>query len=152
MKKIIIILVALVLVAAVAVVGIGVFTANTPERALKDIAMDVKESGLEGLEPHLTDSAKTALDTITAVTDNKIVGAIVDIFADGDYITMLKEGIKDIDWGTPDILKGDGKATVTLPFDYQGKIKGTVEIDMTKVEKEWKISNISLPKLDDINF
>ncbi len=150
MKKGIVITVAVVLLAALIIGGIAV--AGSPEVALLNIAKDVKESGVDGLLPHLTDGAEKTISSIVAVSENKIVGMLMSLLGDSDYTGVLKNNLKDVEWEINDILKGKDKAEVVLDFDYEGKLCGTVEINMIRKDGEWRISGIDLPKFEKINL
>ena len=53
MKKALFIIISIVALIAATIIGIGVYVANTPEYALKEMIDDVNTSGMDGLIPIL---------------------------------------------------------------------------------------------------
>lgn len=155
MKKVLWVVIPILLIAIGAGVYFGVI-ADSPELALAQIAKDVDESGIDGLMPHLTDSAKLTVSAINTlgdtIGDNKTVDTILSFLGQEDYSEIIASNLKEIDWKLEDITKSDESADVVLRFDYSGKLNGTIDFTMTKVDGEWKISKLDLPKVSQINF
>lgn len=151
MKKTILIISSVVLLLAVVVGGFGFYIVNTPEYALKSIIEDVNDSGMEGLNPHLTGKAKETLDMVASVTESDLFSKIMGFINQNDYIGVLKSEIQEIQWGVDDVLKSKENAAVILSFNYEDKLIGTIEISMIKEEGQWKIDGIEFPKFTEVN-
>lgn len=152
MKKTILIISSVVLFLAVVVGGFGLYIVNTPEYALKSIIEDVNDSGMEGLNPHLTGKAKETLDMVASVTESDLFSKIMGFINQNDYIGVLKSEIQEIQWGVDDVLKSKENAAVILSFNYEDKLIGTIEISMIKEEGQWKIDGIEFPKFTEVNW
>lgn len=145
--------VAVLLLLAVAAGGAWIFlTLNSPEYALAQMAQDVKRSGLDGLEPHLTQEAQETLDKLGAVSDNTLVGSILSALNADSYLDTLKDKLSEVEWSVDDVLRNSEKARVSLGFNYEDKITGTVEVDMVRRDGEWKISGIGMPDVEKLDW
>ena len=141
-----------ILVLGVILGGVGYYAIHTPEYALKKIGDDVKLSGIDGLYPHLTGKARETVDSVSSVMDNDILGAIIGLIGQSDYVSVLKSKIQEIQWGVKEVLKNSKNASVILTFNYEEKLTGTVTLSMVKEEGSWKIDGIELPKFENVNL
>lgn len=148
MKKVLLIICAVVLFLAVVATSAYFYIVNSPEYALKGIMEDVTSAGMDGLTPHLTSEVQTKINSVTTVTDNKLVSALIKVIGKSDYIDALKTELQSVNWTLEEVLKNRNRAAVFLSFDYQGKITGTLEIHMTRENGEWKISGLNIPEFD----
>lgn len=143
---------------AMVVTAFGIFFVGTPEYALWRMASDVKEDGLNGLRPYLTENAEKTLDSITAISQNKVVKILAGLLmlygklSDTDYAGILKSEIKSVKWSLKDVEKDKTQASVTLGFDYEQKLVGTVSLTMAKIQGDWKIDSISIPRFQKIDL
>lgn len=132
---------------------IGIYAAvrvvNSPEYALSQILKDVKAEGLDGLTPHLTESALETVERLNSFTDNKAVGWVLSLLGKEDYLDTLKADLSKVDWQLDDILKNSKKANVYLDFNYEDQLKGKLNIGMLKENREWKINSLSWPEFSD---
>jgi hypothetical protein len=143
-----------IIIAAVSVVlclliTVCVAILSSPEYALLKISKDVKKSGIEGLEPHLTEKARIVVHSIDAVSDSKLVDSILTAIGKTNAAGVLKEHINEVEWKLKDILKGKKQATAILEFNYKNLLIGTIEINMER-DDGWKISGIELPKFEKV--
>lgn len=152
MKKVLLITLSIVVLIAVALISIGFYITNTPEYALKEMIDDVTVSGMDGLHPHLTGEARETIDAVSSVTDNALFNTIVDLIGQSEYVGILKSEIKEIQWGVSEVLKNKGNASVTLSFNYEDKLVGTIELSMVREDGDWKIDELEFPKFDKINW
>lgn len=152
MKKAILIISSVVLLLAVAVGGFGLYIVNTPEYALKSIIEDVNDSGMEGLNPHLTGKAKETLDAVSSVTESELFNTIMGYIDQSDYIGVLKSEIQEIQWEVDDVLKSKENAAVILSFNYEDKLIGTVSISMIREKAGWKIDRIGFPEFTKVSW
>lgn len=51
--------------------------------------------------------------------------------------------LSKVEWRLGDILKSSDKASVSLDFNYEDTLTGTVTLTLVQEEKEWKINDIS---------
>lgn len=151
LKAIIILLVTVLLFGGI-VFGAGVYIVRTPQYAMAKIMQDVSRSGMDGLRPHLTQSAQETVDKVTAVAENNLVGAILDLFGQTDYAGVIKSELQSIDWQVEDILTGADNASVVLHFDYDGRLTGRIDITLVREGNEWKISGLTYPQFETINW
>lgn len=145
----------IVLFIIILVMGIGVclgvsFT-RSPEYALMNIAKDVKESGLDGLMPHLTGEAKETVKAINSISENKLLNTILSVLDKDDYVSVLKSNIKKVEWKINDILKGNKQTDIVLTFNYEDKLVGTIGVTMLREHDVWKISGVEMPEFENIN-
>ena len=151
-KKKLIIIGASVVVLAIAAVGVFHYFRQTPEYVLMKISSDIKESGIDGLRPHLTEEAREKVDAITAITENKLLNTIVSFLDKKDYVGVLKSEIQVVQWELEDIMKGKNNADVLLAFNYDDRLIGTIEISMVKCSDGWKIAGLEMPQFKEINW
>ena len=152
MKKAHYIIIAIMMLLIGLSIFIGISIQNSPEYALMQIAGDIKEAGIKGLTPYLTEDAQKVVDTVSAVTENKLISSIIGLFGQSEYAGILKSEIQDIQWDVEDILKSSKHASVILAFNYENKLIGTIEISMVREDSGWKIDGLELPKFDEINW
>lgn len=152
MKKALLIIGVVIAVIAIAVACFGIYVVRTPEYALAQMIKDVNSSGMDGLRSHLTADAQEKLDTVAALADNKLVGAIVGLFAKDDYVSVLKSEMQQVQWEVEDVMKGSNNAEVILSFNYEERLIGTIALSLVKDDGEWKIDSLELPKFDEINW
>jgi len=152
MKKALIIIGSIIAVFAIIITCVGFHFVQTPEYALMKISKDIKESGIDGLRPHLTEDAQETFDTVSAIAENKFVSSIMGLFDKTDYISILKSEIQAAQWDVEDIMKSNNNAAVILAFNYDDRLIGTIEISMVHSEDGWKIDGLELPKFDKIDW
>ena len=91
MKKIYLIITIIIVVLALLVGAFfGVRVLNSPEYALRQISVDVKESGIDGLMPHLTEDTREKIAKIKDITDNKLVSTVLKLLDKTDFVGVLK--------------------------------------------------------------
>ena len=151
MKKTWIVIGSIVIVLAI-ILSLGLYMVQTPEYALLTIARDVKTSGIDGLRPHLTDDALAVVDKVSAITENKLIGAIVSLLGKNESVSILKSKMQEMQWNVVEIMKGKEHADVILAFDYDDKMTGTIEMSMVHSKDGWKIDGLELPKIETFNW
>ena len=151
MKKAIIIIGILLIIVAIAI-GIFNHIRSSPEYALAKIVEQVREEGFEAVESNLTEEAYAKIEPIISISKSNIVNSIVSLFTDDNYTNILVEKAKDIKWSVGDIIKNRRKASVTIGFDYEGKLKGTIDLELIKTNKKWKINNLYNLQIDKIEL
>ena len=130
------------------VAGAVISIRNSPEYALLTIAKEVETSGVDGLKPYLTGEVLETVEHIDTLSENKVIGAISSILNAEYYVDLLKTELAQVKWELNDIQKSSGQAQISLGFNYEEKLTGTVDVTMVRENRAWKISEISLPELD----
>lgn len=145
MKKIVISITALFLLVCVAGGGFLMFRHRSVEYALTQIYKDVKESGITGLEEHLTENSREFVEKVTEWSEHPLVAGALLFSSQYEEVSFLKSQIKEIAWTVEDLLKGKKRTDVVIGFNYQEQVVGTVDVILIYVDREWKIDSISVP-------
>jgi len=151
MKKTIIIIGVLLIIVAIAI-GICNHIRSSPEYALAKIVEQVKEDGFEAIENNLTEEAYAKIEPVINIAKSNVVNSIVSLFTDDNYTNILVEKAKEINWSVGDIIKNQRKASVTIGFDYDGKLQGTIDLELLKINKKWEINNLHNLQIDKVDF
>ena len=122
------------------------FRRLSPEYALIEAYADVKEEGLGGLKKHLT---QKALKTIERV---EFVGDLSAIAMKENPKDLLIGKMGEFEYEVIDMLKGKETARCKIGFNYRDSVEGTIEIELIKEEKEWKIDGLKNPHFDKLNL
>lgn len=144
MKKIAVIvagIVVFVLLAGGCFLLYGIF--HSPEYALKQTIEDVNESGLEGLQSHLTGNASEIIGGVSAVADNNLLSYVYSLADLDEYAAILMSEMSEVEWSVEDIMKGKKNAEAMISFRYKDYFSGSLSIDMVWEDGEWKIDNLS---------
>lgn len=115
---------------------------STPEFAIIKLRNNVKKIGFAAVEQCLTEEASKKLEPIRKLAGNKIVSSILSAVSKNEYVGVLVEKAKQINWSVDDIIKNRRKASVTIRFDYDNNIVGTVDMELLKINGKWYINNI----------
>ncbi len=143
--KIIAVILALVLIAGVC--G-GVVFLRSPEYAAMKIVREMKESGMEGLRPYLTEDLQKKADAISSITNNKLVNLVIGLLGKEDAINKIVSELKTVEWEVGDIMKGKNQAVASVHFRYEESISGTMEVTMIREKDGWKISAVAIDQID----
>ena len=122
------------------------FMRLSPEYALNEAYADVKEEGMQGLKKHLTDNA---LKTIEKV---EFIGDLSTLAMMENPTNLLISKMGEFEYEVIDMLKGKESARCVIGFSYKDSVEGTIEIELIKEEKEWKISGLKNPHFDKLNL
>lgn len=139
---------AIIFLLLVVVSGAVISIRNSPEYALLVMVKEVETSGVEGLKPYLTGEVLESVEYIDTLSENKVIGAISSILNAEYYMDLLKTELTQVRWELNDIQKSSGQAQISLSFNYEEKLTGTVDFTMVRENRAWKISEISLLELD----
>lgn len=150
MKKAIITIISILLALGIMGGGYIFYKTTTPEYALAKMIADAKESGITGIEEHLTEDTRQKVEQIIEWSENPLVTGILSATSESEEISLLTSKISEIDWSVEDILKGKNQAEVVIGFNYNEQVIGTVNIVMLRENHKWKISGIELPSFDKV--
>ena len=152
MKKRILAIAAAVVVLAAGAAGFSAYRVlSAPEYALASIAADMKKSGLDGLEPHLTGDARTAWELAGVIGGAPIVEPLLSALGE-HYADDIRDGLSQIEWELGEVLKGRDRAELTLNFRLPDRVSGSIPLTMVRMDGEWLISEVGLPDLEEIHL
>ena len=60
----------------------------------------------------------------------------------------LNDTLKECEYIVKDLLKGSSSAKAIMAFEHKDGTKGTIELTMIKENKEWKVDDMDMPKLE----
>ena len=115
----------------------------SPEYVVEHAITDMRNAGLEGLKPYLTDNAEKNVQTIISVSNG------VSLLTGGNKVSVLFDRLADCEWTVDEILKGSESAKAILGFAIRGgtdEIEGTLQLTLIKEDKEWRIDGVDMPK------
>ena len=148
-KKVIIAVISILLIAGLAAGGYIFYKTTTPEYALYQTMQDIRESGMDGLKAHLASNAREKADRVTEWSDNAIVSGLLSLITQQEDISgLLQAGLSDMTWTLQGVTKDGQQATVTVDFDYQGKMTGSLNITMLREDRQWKIDGVEVENVD----
>lgn len=151
MKKTLIIICSTILILAVIVGGGMLYVINTPEYALAKLCDEVRDMGFDAVLPKLTDEACEKVAPVLKIINNNVVQSILAFLSDDDYSRILVEKASEIEWSVGDILKNNKKASVTIGFNYVDKIVGSIDLELLKIDGDWKINDLYNLDVDKIS-
>lgn len=146
MKKARIIIISIAILLVVSLACGVIYVMGTPEYTLAKVVDDVKESGMDGLQPYLTEDAQEVVDMISTITENELVSSILGLFNQNDSVSVLKTKIQEMEWDIQDIEKDKENAIFVLAFNYDNSLTGTIEVSMIHTDDGWKIDGLGMPK------
>ena len=124
----------------------SLFRRWSPEYALNEAYADVKEEGMRGLKKHLTSKA---LKTIESV---ELIGDLTTLAMMENPTNLLVSKMGEFEYTVIDMMKGKETARCVVGFSYQDNVEGSIEIEMVKEEKEWRIDGLKNPHFDKLKL
>ena len=128
--------------------GITLFERWSPEYALNNAFEDMRKSGVDGLKKHLTSNALKNLNTIESIASRPEVSLLTTAFMGGNAVKVLLDKLSECEWTIKEMMKGSENSTAIVKFDYQDKMVGTIDMNMIREDKIWKIDGLEIPKFD----
>ena len=128
--------------------GITLFERWSPEYALNNAFEDMRKSGVDGLKKHLTSNALKNLNTIESIAGRPEVSLLTTAFIGGNAVKVLLDKLSECEWTIKEMMKGSENSKAIVKFDYQDKMVGTIDMNMIREEKIWKIDGLETPKFD----
>ena len=142
MKKAVTVAVCSFIVIVIILGSIICYVANSPEYALAMICAEMKESGFDAVLPHLTDAAYGKVEPIIRISNNRLVQSVMSLFSANEYASVLIDKASNINWSIGDVLKNHRKASVTIEFNYNDTIIGAIDIELLKIDSNWRINDL----------
>ena len=128
--------------------GITLFERWSPEYALNNAFEDMRKSGVDGLKKHLTSNALKNLNTIESIASRPEVSLLTTAFIGGNAVKVFLDKLSECEWTIKEMMKGSENSKAIVKFDYQDKMVGTIDMNMIREEKIWKIDGLEIPKFD----
>ncbi len=148
MKKTVLILIVAVVFTAACIGGFLVWRKLTSaEAALNRMIGEVRASGIDALEPHLTGSALTVFEKLRQASRNPVVRLLSVSGLTDRAASVLGGASSSFTAVLKDIRHGSGTASVTLTLS-SGSFSEDVSIEMVLLDREWKICDLSVPVTD----
>ena len=120
----------------------------SPEYALNNVLVDMRESGLDGLKKHLTANARKTVEGFEKVSGRPEVSFISSSILGDNAVSILLDKLSDCEWTVKDVMKGDETSKAILGFNFEDNMAGTIELTMIKEDEVWKIDKLGMPKFD----
>ena len=124
----------------------NLFRRMSPEYALNEAYADVKEEGMRGLKRHLTSKALKTIEKI------ELVGDLSALAMAENPTNLLISKMGEFEYVVIDMLKGKETSRCVIGFSYKDSVEGTIEIELIKEEKEWRIDGLKNPHFDKFNL
>lgn len=122
--------------------SISLFRRWSPEYALNAAYADVKEEGMRGLKRHLTANALKAIERIDTIT------SLSTLVIKENPTNLLISKMAEFEYVVLEIQKGSETAHCLVGFNLKDSVEGTIDIEMVKEDKEWKIDGLKNPHFD----
>ncbi len=124
----------------------NLFRRWSPEYALNETYADIKEEGMKGLKKHLTENALKTIESVESI------GNLSSLIVGSDPTKLLISKMAEFEYVVNDVLKGSDSARCIVAFNYKDSVEGTIEIQMIKEEKEWRIDALKNPQFDKLEL
>ena len=132
--------------------SLSLFERWSPEYALSCAFEDMNEKGLEGLKRHLTEKALKTVEGFESLSSNTGIDMITNALVGGNAVSTLLEKLNECDWTIEDVMKGKETSKAIVGFSCEDVMTGTIEMELIKEEKIWKIDDLKLPKFESFNL
>ena len=126
----------------------ALFERWSPESALDNAFDDMRTSGLDGLKRHLTSKALKSVESFESVSGNAGIALVTTALMGGDAVSFLLEKLSECEWTIKEVMKGSETSKAVVGFDYEDKMVGTIELEMVKEDKVWKIDSLAKPRFE----
>ena len=127
----------------------------SPEYALNNVLVDMREDGLVGLKKHLTSNALKTVEGFEKITGRPEVSLLTSTLLGGNAVSILLGKLGDCEWTIREVMKGDTTTKAIVGFSYEDSMvgmAGTVEMTMIKEDSIWKIDRLAMPKFEKLTL
>ena len=132
--------------------SISLFERWSPEYALNNAFHDMHESGLEGLKKHLTSNALKTVESFESISGRPEIALISSAIMGNNPMSFLMSKLSECDWSIKEVMKGSEKSKGVVGFKYKENLEGTIELDMIRENKVWKIDRLASPHFDKVSL
>lgn len=130
----------------------SLFERWSPEYALNNAFHDMHESGLDGLKKHLTSNALKTVESIETISGRPEITLITSAIVGSNPVNFLLDKLSECDWTIKDVMKGSEKSKGVVGFKYKENLEGTIDLDMIREDKVWKIDRLASPHFDKVSL
>ena len=130
----------------------SLFERWSPEYALNNAFYDMHESGLDGLKKHLTSNALKTVESIETISGRPEIALITSAIVGSNPVNFLLDKLSECDWTIKDVMKGSEKSKAVVGFKYKENLEGTIDLDMIREDKVWKIDSLASPHFDKVSL
>lgn len=130
----------------------SLFERWSPEYALNNAFHDMHESGLDGLKKHLTSNALKTVESFESISGRPEVSLITSAIIGNNPVNFLLDKLSECEWTIKDVMKGSEKSKGTVRFKYKDNLEGTIDLEMIREDKVWKIDRLASPHFDKVSL
>ena len=130
----------------------SLFERWSPEYALNNAFRDMRESGLDGLKKHLTSNALKTVESFEAISGRPEVSLIASAIVGRNPVSFLLDKLSECDWTIKDVMKGSERSKGVVGFKYKDNLEGTIDLEMIREDKVWKIDRLASPHFDKVSL
>ncbi len=130
----------------------SLFERWSPEYALNNAFRDMRESGLDGLKKHLTSNALKTVESFEAISGRPEVSLITSAIIGRNPVSFLLDKLSECDWTIKDVMKGSERSKGVVGFKYKDNLEGTIDLEMIREDKIWKIDSLASPHFDKVSL
>ena len=125
--------------------GVYLHVTSLPEYTLNEIVNEVRQEGIEAVEPYLGSSLKKTYRTAVAVINNPIsqILSITGVTQDIEILSLLNQ-YESWNWNLKDIEHGKNTASFLIGIEGED-FCGDINLVMAKKGNKWLIEDISIP-------
>ena len=152
MKRVWIIISIILAVILIGLICFQIYFINSPTYGLMQIRDDVKASGLDGLRPHLMGDALETYENILAIKENKVLGLLALILSQTEYVRDIATNLDSVKFDLKKLDRDGDHAAVTLHFQYEDRLEGTVDLTMVKTDDGWKVNDLAWPNFTKVSW
>ncbi len=130
----------------------SLFERWSPEYALNNAFHDMHESGLDGLKKHLTSNALKTVESFESISGRPEISLITSAIIGNNPVNFLLDKLSECEWTIKDVMKGSKKSKGTVRFKYKESLDGTIDLEMIREDKVWKIDRLASPHFDKVSL
>ena len=130
----------------------SLFERWSPEYALNNAFHDMHESGLDGLKKHLTSNALKTVESFESISGRPEISLITSAIIGNNPVNFLLDKLSECEWTIKDVMKGSEKSKGTVRFKYKESLDGTIDLEMIREDKVWKIDRLASPHFDKVSL
>ena len=130
----------------------SLFERWSPEYALNNAFHDMHESGLDGLKKHLTSNSLKTVESFESISGRPEISLITSAIIGNNPVNFLLDKLSECEWTIKDVMKGSEKSKGTVRFKYKESLDGTIDLEMIREDKVWKIDRLASPHFDKVSL